>query len=534
MKLFGFEINKTKKTEPQSSDLLDYETINPQSMSYVDYGNIQSIYFDGEKTPYELGTPKDIILDYQLLRARSWQSFIESDVVQNVIKKYCLWIVGPGLKLQSQPNEYILGKKGISDTKTFIQDSENQFRLHARMNGSSYSGMDTLHGLAAEALKNAILAGDCLILQRFEGNKVTTELIDGYHIQTPIISEFHDQAKAIGNEIKEGVEINKKGTHIAFYISQRDLSYKRIVARGASGRVKAWLFYGMKHKINDVRGMSLLTAILETSAKMDRYKDAALGTAEENSKIPYTIEHNQFSTGEDPQVQQFLAAAGKNRPVAPETKSYDDCNLMATKIAQTTSKQTYNMPIGSTVKRNSWASDINFGEFFGVNIDIIYATIGIPAEVAMEKFGGSYSGSRAALKSWEYTMVTEREVKVRKYFYQPTYTYWLDINILQNNVSAPGYLKAIQEKDEMTLEAYRDSRFIGATVPHIDPVKEVMAERKKLGSSFDNYPLTTAEQASENLNTGDYEQTIKKAENEKKNSKFFDPDPVINNGTGSD
>jgi capsid protein len=509
MKIFGFEIgSKNNKVEVESSAIYPSAHVTP-------------LYFDGEKTPYELGTPKDYQLDYYSLRARAWQAYLESDLIQNAIKKYCLWIVGPGLKLQAQPNEYLLSKKGI-DIGNFIPDAENSFRLFAEMKESSYSGMDNLHGLAAEALKNALNAGDCLIVQRFNGNIATTELIDGLDVQTPILSEELDKIEKRGHTISYGIEKDKKGTHIAFFVRKKDLTYERIMARSSNGRLKAWLFYGMKHKINDDRGMSLLTAVLETAAKMDRYKDATLGSAEENAKVPYSVEHNQFSTGEDPALNQLRQSFGKGKAVAPETQSYEQCEGVASKIAVSTSKQVYNMPIGSTLKRNNFATDINFQSFFGINIDIVYATIEMPAEVAMEKFGGSYSSSRAALKSFEYTMTTNRKTKMKKYFYQPIYDYYLDINILQNNINAPGYLEALRQNDIMTLAAYRHSRFIGATVPHIDPVKEVMAERKKLGVSFDNIPLTTGEQATEQLNTGDFDQNIKKAENEKKDSEFFD------------
>jgi capsid protein len=512
--------------QPKSSVLTE-------DFALSDYSNEYPLYYDGEKTPYELGTPKNYILDYYALRARAWQSYIESDIVQNAIRKYCLWVIGPGLKLQATPNEYILNKKGIKKS-SFIQDSENQFRLFAEMNEASYSGMDNLHGLAAEALKNALLAGDVLIVQRFDGIKYTTEIIDGYHIKTPYLTELQEAAEKRGNRIIHGVEVNAKKTHVAFYVQKSATEFERVEAKGSkTGQLKAWLFYGLKHKIDDIRGMSLLSAILETAAKMDRYKDATLGSAEENAKIPYSIEHNQFSTGENPLVNSMIQSFGKGKGTAPETQSYQDCENVATKVALSTGKKVYNMPVGSTIRRNSGNTDNRFGEFFGVNIDIVYATIGIPAEVAMEKFGGSYSSSRAALKSWEYTMITARVTQVKKYYYQPIYTNWLDVNVLQNNVNAPGYLKALQSNDLITLQAYRNSRFIGATVPHIDPVKEVMAERKKLGKSYDNYPITTGEQAAENLNTGDYDQIIKKAENEKQISKSFDdaPDSTVNSGT---
>ena len=80
----------------------------------------------------------------------------------------------------------------------------------------------------------------------------------------------------------------------------------------------------------------------------------------------------------------------------------------------------------------------------------------------------------------------------------------------------------MQSGNFMFIEAIRNARFIGATVPHIDPLKEVMAQRKKLGTSFDNIPLITAEQACEELNTGDFTQIINKATNEKNISSSFD------------
>jgi hypothetical protein len=85
----------------------------------------------------------------------------------------------------------------------------------------------------------------------------------------------------------------------------------------------------------------------------------------------------------------------------------------------------------------------------------------------------------------------------------------------------PGYLKSMQSNNFMFMESIKNARFIGATVPHIDPLKEVLAQRKKLGASFDNIPLTSAELACEELNTGDFTQIINKATNEKNISSSF-------------
>jgi capsid protein len=133
----------------------------------------------------------------------------------------------------------------------------------------------------------------------------------------------------------------------------------------------------------------------------------------------------------------------------------------------------------------------------------------------MDKFGGAYSGSRAALKSWEYKMMVDRIVLLDRQFYKPFYAFWLDIQVLSNKISVPGYLEAMLKKDFTKLEAYRNVRFVGAGVPHIDPLKEVNAERKKLGEIYDRVPLTTGDNATETLNTGDFDSIIEQASRER-------------------
>ena len=71
----------------------------------------------------------------------------------------------------------------------------------------------------------------------------------------------------------------------------------------------------------------------------------------------------------------------------------------------------------------------------------------------------------------------------------------------------------------MVIDAYRQARFVGSHVPHIDPVKEVTAERLKLGSSGANLPLTTAEASTEALSEGDYQANLDQYAEELKKSR---------------
>lgn len=479
---------------------------------------IPDVYFNGEKTPYDMGRPHNYHIDYYRMRARSWEAYIKTDFVQNAIRKYILWILGSGLKTQSEPIESILLSKGIrQDFRKFSEQVESQFRLYANTRESTYNKNENLHELADNALLNSILSGDCLIVLRYEKGIVTTQVIDGGLVSTPIMTDYIRLAEDRGNKIINGVEINNKGTHIAYYVQQDDLKWHRIKSRQSDGTLQAWLMTGQKSKLSDVRGMSFLAAVLETAAKMDRYKDASLSNAELSSKFVGGIEHNINSDGSNPMVNNIAQAFGKDSPTLPD--SVTDGEIRAPKIAEHVQGTVVNLGIGQKLVKYTPETDVNFESFWNINIDVIYATLGIPPEVAKDLFSGSYSSSRAALKSWEYKIITDRVKKLHREFYSPIYDFWLNVSVLRGDIQAEGYLKALEEGDYLVVEAYRNKRFIGSGVPHIDPVKEVTAERLKLGANMKDYPLTSVTQSVENLNTGDIEQIIKKRKYEKEIAK---------------
>jgi capsid protein len=482
----------------------------------VNFGGT-SILYDGEKTPNELGTPFDFELSYYRIRKRAWESFIKSTVIQTAIKNYCLWIVGSGLKFQSEPNLEFLKIKGINigDDRIFTTNIEAQFRLFANSKECTYTKEMNLHALACEALKNAILAGDVLVILRYEGYQPTIQIIDGCFVSNPVNFGIEAEIKARGNYLISGVEITPSGEHVAYYVQENDMtSHARIEANpsGAQGERQAWLMVGQRHKIMDTRGMSLLTAVMERDAKLDRYLEASVGAAEESAKIPYTFETDVNGIAGNPQLQQIAQGLGVVKTVENETAGKTE--QYASKIAMTTQKQVYVLDPGQTLKTNTAHSDPQFNSFFTPNAELIFATIGIPPEVAMGKFGGSYSGSRAAIKSWEYKMKVERTSTMTEMFYKPIYQFWFLINFYKGNIKAQGFREAKMSGDWMVANAYTSCRFIGVNVPHIDPVKEVDAERRKLGTQYDTIPLTTGESAVENLGMGDFTEITKNSEKE--------------------
>jgi capsid protein len=278
----------------------------------------------------------------------------------------------------------------------------------------------------------------------------------------------------------------------------------------------AFLIYGLEYRLDSVRGLPLISAVLESIKDLERYKSATIGSAEERQKIAYSIEHQQFSTGENPILGNMMRAYNPDS-VSDDIPVDVQGKQVADRVVATTGKQAFNMPIGAQLKALESRNELSFRDFYTINSDHVCAAIGIPPEVAYSKYDSNYSASRAAIKDWEHTLLVDRDAFSE--FYKKIYAFWLEVQILERKVDAPGYFKAKLENNLMVLEAYKTSRWIGANVPHIDPVKEVEAARRKLGIAADNIPLTTVEEATEELGGGDSDQNLLQFAEELKEAK---------------
>jgi len=498
-----FDFLKRKK-EPESAVEEKKEPIS--HLPSGGYSNTLFNIYDGEKNTGELGLPVHYHLDYTSLRNRSWSSYLDNEITQTIIKKYVLWIIGGGLKLQSEPISDFIKSSGESafDQSTFSMNVETRFSIYCNSKKPDYQGLKTLNQIAKTVYLSSIIGGDCLVIQRVDkSGNLSIQLIDGANVMSPFINPA---LEGPGNKIINGIETNKKGEHVAYWVKQKDLTFKRIKAKGTkSGQQMAFMVYGLRYRIHDNRGIPLISTVLETISKIDRYKEAAVSSAEERAKIVYQIIHKEFSTGENP-LQGTMAKAfdrGAEEKIPRDVQG----QILANEVAVTTNKQTFNLPIGSELKAVDSLSELYFEGFYSTNVHAICSTIGIPPEVALSKYDSNFSASRAALKDWEHTINIERK-RFSEEFYKNIYNFWLNLQIVNLKIQAPGYLNSFMSGDWEMVEAYQNCRFVGANVPHIDPMKEVQAERAKLGESGKNIPLTTAEAATEALNGGDFKSNL--------------------------
>jgi hypothetical protein len=512
--------SKKKQKEVVLNTTQEMVQTEPLSSSYQgNWAPIRSKSFDGEKTPGEMGNVINLFPNHRDLRLRAYEAELKSDVVKIITGKFFKWVIGNGLKLQAEPNEKVLESEGVfEDFSKFRPLTESRFSIHSNSKFSDYSKMSNLHVKANEAYKAAFLGGDCLIVLRVLDGCVNVQVIDGQEVSSPMAdSKFYAEAKSRGNKIRHGIEIAPNGEHVAFYVVKDCddylYDYERVESRSKqTGRLMAWMLYGTKHRINHHRGIPQITAILEKVEKLDRYTEASVGGAEERAKIVFSIEHSRFSTGENPVIGNLK----KNLGGSVEEDPYKLGQALEKDISATTSKQTFNLPVGAKLSALASNQENQYSAFFEAVFVQLCAAVDIPPEVALQKYSSNYSASRAAINGWGYIIDVYRK-DFSHNFYRNFYNLWLEVEILKDKIKAPGYIKAIHDYNYMAMESYSNCKFTGVNMPHIDPLKEVKAIRAMLGDkSKEETPLISHDRASEQLNQGEWsENYIKYLEEEK-------------------
>jgi len=476
-------------------------------MQNITLVNSVSLDWTGEKNLGEMGAPKEYRLDYDSLRVRSWQAYHESEIAKIVVDRVLMWVVGNGLKLQATPNKEALKTENITvDSEHFNKVVESRWHAWADSKMCSYNKQMTFAELEFEAMKMALIGGDVLIINRYDNRtkQCSVDVIDGACLGNLLWGDDEwAQELENGNQIRCGVEYDRKGTEVAYYVkAENSLGYDRVPAYTNVGTRQAFLYRFHKMRLDNSRGLPLISVVLETLSKLERYKEATVATAEELSKIVYQITHQAYSTGENPMKERMLQAMGVDDATGQPSITQQGEQL-ASRMILTTNKTTVNNPPGAEIKPlQSNNRELYFKDFYTVNIDIVCAALGIPPNVAMQKYDSNFSASRAALKDWEHSLTVLRQRFVNGYHVY-VYQYWFDVQVRLGKVVAPQYIAAKSMGNYIITESYTRARWVGAQVPHIDPVKEVQAERLKLGANMASAPLTTLEAATERLNGGD-------------------------------
>ncbi|MDZ7922692.1 MAG: phage portal protein [Marinagarivorans sp.] len=421
--------------------------------------------FTGDKFEGGFGETSIFQADYWTLRARSAQLFTENMYARGLIRRLVTNIINTGLTPECSPDEQILGlpENSLDD---WTEENENRFGLWAKSpRVCDFLGESTFGELQRTILQEAYVCGDVLlvIVPNPETGSPSMRVVDGSSVQTPITS-----AKiAAGNTITHGVEQNAAGKRVAYWIRQRDSSFKRIAAYGSAGRPLAWLVYGTDKRKDDVRGQPLLSLVLQSLREIDRYRDATQRKAAINALLAMFIKKGENKMGSLP--VSGGARAGSKATTTTSNRKISVSSLPEGSVFEELQHGEEPVLLGGQ------GTDTNFGAFESSIISAIAWAHEVPPEILQLAFSNNYSASQAAIN--EFKIFINREWSHRgETICSPIFNDWLISEALNRNIKAHGLLDAWRDpRKHAELAAWLSTDWYGSIKPSTDMLKQVKA-----------------------------------------------------------
>lgn len=442
------------------------EGMDPFVQAMAQASAASSTYFDGDKFFGGFGGTKSFITDYWTLRERSNQLFDENLYARGLIRRLITNEINTGLSLEATPIGELVGLNDDAVTD-WSENVENRFKIWSDNPFiCDYKQRSTFGKLQRECRQEALVGGDVLVVLRKSkvNNLSNVDLVRGSLIQTPL-----DVKPRAGNVIKHGVELDSRGRHVAFYVTQKDGKSKRVPAFGEKTKRRiAWLVYGTDKRVDEVRGQPLLSLILQSLKEIDRYRDAAQRKAVINSMLAMFIKKDAELMGTKAVTGGAIRSGAVNVVGSDNsTRSFNISKHIPGTVIEELQK-------GETPEVHSTAgTDINFSAFEGAIVSGIAWANEIPPEILMLAFSSNYSASRTAINEFKMYLNKSRSDRADE-FDKPIYIEWLIREVLLGKIDAPGLFESLLDSSQYDIfGAWVQSDWAGAIKPNVDLKKEV-------------------------------------------------------------
>lgn len=455
----------------------------------------------------------DIDANLWTLRNRSRELYMTSPIAASAIKTPRTNVVGAGLHLKSRVDADFLGLTE-EEADAWEAKAEREFEFWAETRKCDALKLNNFYEMQALIFTGWLMNGDgfCLMkhakpstfmpyglrLQLLESDRVCTP----YSMGLPLGSgmPFWGSNPDNGNTIYSGVEIDKGGATVAYWICNQypyamtgysftAPEWQRVPAWGAiSGRPNI-LHLFEPERAEQRRGVPLLAPVIEELQQLKRYEEAELMAAVISSF--FTV----FVTTEGLTTQLPL---GESLPDGVSPIPVGDNEYQMGNGAIVTLAPGENVEIADPKRPNT-----AFDGFVDAVTKTIGAALEIPADLLLKKFSSSYSASRAALlEAWK-RFKASRDWLSRE-FCQPVYELFLTEAVALGRIEAPGFLE-----DPIVRRAWCGADWNGPAQGMLDPTKEVEAAQMRVENGF-----STREEETIGLTGGNFKRNAQQLKRE--------------------
>jgi len=378
-----------------------------------------------------------------------------------------------------------------------------EFKLWAENNMCDAERQQNFYGLQQLAFLSMLMSGDVFALFGMKPNKrtpyqTTVRLLEADRICTPDSSgDSISVETASGGRIIDGVEINREGEVIRYHVASRsplawgnskELVWTAIDAYGRETGLPNILHIMEWERPEQRRGIPFVAAEIEQLKQFSRYMNSELAANVVSAML--TV----FITSADDDGRASMEDAVNEQ----EKVTNDELKLELAPGA------IYDLPPGRDIKTmNPLRSNAQFEAFVNTCIMTIASSMGIPKEVLVKKYESNYTAASAALLDFWRTVRVYR-TKFNSMFNQPVYEQWLSEAVALGRINAPGFFD-----DPAIRQAWCGCMWVGASMGHVDPLKEVNAAAARIQNC-----ITTQEQEASEYNGNDWAANIRQRRKE--------------------
>ena len=459
------------------------------------------------------GAEDDIDVHGATLRKRARDLFAGGGLARSGPSTLTTNVVGWGIKPKPKIDGEFLK---LTDEKRdeWERNTLREFELWAESTMCDAERQQNFYGLQELAFLSMLVSGDCFALFGMKENKrtpykTTLRILEADRIGTPDSNgDSTVQETETGGRIVDGVELDKEGAVIRYYIANRhplsqesstEVEYKPIDAFGKDTGYPNILHIMTHERPEQRRGVPFVAACIEYLKQFDRYLTAELAAQVVSAMLTafITNESDGTSVGLEDAVDE------------DEKVTESDLNLELRPGA------IYDLPPGKDVKTvNPLRQNTAFQSFVDTFEILIGSGQNIPKEVLIHKYDSNYTAARSALLDFWKTVRVYRS-KFNQMFNQQIWEMWLSEAVAIGRVEAPGFFD-----DPAVRRAWCGCMWNGVTMGHVDPKKEVEAAIMRI-----NHNLSTEEQEAAEYNGNDWSEIVRQRKKEIETMKDLTPAP---------
>lgn len=462
--------------------------------------------------PIKSSAQADVDVNLSTLRARSSDLYCNTPIGAAALNTPRNAVIGAGLRLSPKIDYLALGMTQEA-AKEWQRNTRREFSLWAESVDCDLYRKHNFYDLQDIVYLNYLIDGDawaafkyrkpignnpyCLKLQLFEASRVcnpdSCSNLGMASYETIVMRN-----PANGNDIINGVEIDRDGAVVAYWIANKvpydlvntgkQLFWARVEAFGKrTGRPNV-LQISHEERPEQYRGVPYLAPVIEVIKQVCRYTNAELMAAVIKAYFAIFLTSKDANTSD---IYDALDAAGdKGMSFEEKREILNGINIDMGSINL--------LPDGVDVKAIDGSRTMStFEPFTSTLLTQIGAANNVSADVIMSRFQASYSASRAALMQAAATFKTRRTWFVRD-FCQPVYEAWLAEAVAIGRIKAPGF-----SDDPKITKAWCRAEWFGPTMGLLDPVKEITSAALKR-----KYGFSTGEREAAEISGTDYDDNI--------------------------